>query len=61
MKNLVEISLLRKYPIHRRENPEPHVSKTFYTGSYNYFTGSSYDEENIENYKLIYELSNEEK
>ena len=60
MKNLFASSPLRKDPIHWRENSEPHGYKTFYTGSDNYFTDRSHDEENIENYKFMDELSNKD-
>ena len=59
--NLVISSSFQKDPIHQRETFKPHVSKPFYTGSDNYFTGCSNDEENIKNYKLMYELSHEDK
>ena len=60
-KNLVASSPLKKYPIHRRETSEPHGSKTFYTGSDSSFHERSLDEENIEKYKLMGELSKKEK
>ena len=52
---------MKKEPIHRREISEPRGSKHFYTGSDNYFTERSHDEENIENYKFMDEWSNEDK
>ena len=48
---------MKKEPIHRRETSEPRGSKHFYTGSDNYFTERSHDEENIENYKFMDESS----
>ena len=46
-KNLFKSDPLQKYPIHQIETSEPHGYKTFYTGSDNYFTKRSHDEENI--------------
>ena len=61
IKNLVKIYPLRKDPIHRRKESEPHGSKTLNTESDNYFTECSHDEENIENKIFMDELSNEDK
>ena len=57
-KNLVAILPFQKYPIHWRETSEPHGFKPFYTGSDNFFTERSHDEENIENDKFMDEISN---
>ena len=60
-RNLVTSSPLLKYQIHQREIYEPHGFKHFYTGSYNSYTERSHDEENIENRKLMDELSNKDR
>ena len=58
-KNLVASSTLRTFSIHQKEYSDPHGSKPVYTVSNNSFTERSHYEENIENYILMNELSNE--
>ena len=58
-KNLVSSSPLKKDPIHQRETSEPHGSKPFYKGPDHSFTRRSHNGENIENDKLMDELSNQ--
>ena len=60
-KHLFATPPLQNYPINQRETFEPHGYKPFNTGSYNSFTERSNDEENIENYKFMDELSNKDK
>ena len=49
-----------KDTINQRVISEPHRSKLDYIGSENSYTDISHDEENIENYELIDELSNKD-
>ena len=60
-KNLVTSYTLQRYPIHQREISEPHVDIHHYTGSDNSYTDNSHNEENIENYESVDELSNKDK
>ena len=52
-KNLVTSDPLRIYIIHQRETSETHVSKTYYTGSYDSYNDRSHDKESIENHELM--------
>ena len=54
---LFTTSPLQKYPIHQRERTKTCRSKPHYKGSDYFYTERSHDEENIENYEFMDELS----
>ena len=60
-KDLVKSSPFKKYPIHQKEITNSRGSKLQYKGPDNFYTESSYDKENIENYKIMDELSTKDK